>query len=119
MGTGTRPVHREAVVWASRTLRVGVGCGPDVWLQALFSAGVMTVGTACLWREPGAAQLSRYGRGGKGGRLDLTPPHQGNPVPKQPLPHIALKTWKVWGLKDMQKTTFCKVTILLLKNEKD
>ena len=73
MGTGTRPVHREAVVWASRTLRVGVGCGPDVWLQALFSAGVMTVGTACLWREPGAAQLSRYGRGGEGGCPEMEP----------------------------------------------
>ena len=66
-------MHREAAVWASRTLRVGVGWGLDrdflqTWLQALFSAGVTTVGTACLWTGSGAAQLSRNGRGGKGGR---------------------------------------------------
>ena len=61
-------MHREAVVWALRTLHVGVGWGPDVRLQALFLAGVTTVGTACLWRESGAAQLSRYGRVGKGGQ---------------------------------------------------
>ena len=50
---------------------------------------------------------------------DLTPTHQGSPVPKQPLPRIDLKTWMVWGLKDMQKTKFCKAIILLLKIEKD
>ena len=49
---------------------------------------------------------------------DLTPPHQGSPVPKWPLPCLAMKTWKVWGLKDMQKTKFCKAIILLLKNNK-
>ena len=37
-------------------------------------------------------------------------------MPKWPLPHLALKTWKVWGLKDTQKTKFCKAIILLLKN---
>ena len=49
----------------------------------------------------------------------LTPPHQGILVPKWPLPRLALQTWKVWGLKDMQKTKFCKAIILLLKNKKD
>ena len=55
-----------------------VGWGPDrdflnMWLQALFSAGWMTVGIACLWRGSGAAQLSRNGSGGKGGRPPLAP----------------------------------------------
>ena len=55
-----RPVHREAVAWASRTLRVGVGWGPDrgflhTRLQALFSAGWMTVGVA--WTTGGALGL--------------------------------------------------------------
>ena len=71
-------MHREATMWASRTLRVGLGWGPDrdflhTRLQALFSAGVMAVGTACLWRGPGAAQLSRNGSGGKGGCPPLAP----------------------------------------------
>ena len=71
-------MHREATMWASRTLRVGLGWAPvrdflQTWLQALFSAGVMAVGTACLWRGPGAAQLSRNGSGGKGGCPPLAP----------------------------------------------
>ena len=71
-------MHREAVVWASRTLHVGVGWGLDrdflqTRLQALFSAGGMTVGTACLWTGPGAAQLSRNGRCGKGGHPPFAP----------------------------------------------
>ena len=60
------------MVWASRTLHVGVGWGPDrdflhTRLQALFLAGQTTVGTAGLWRGSGAAQLSRNGSGRKGG----------------------------------------------------
>ena len=39
---------------------------------------------------------------------DLTAPHQSSPVPKQPLSLLALKTWKVWRLKDMQKTNSVK-----------
>ena len=39
---------------------------------------------------------------------DLTPPHQGSPVPKQSLPRLVLKTWKVRGLEDMQKTNSVK-----------
>ena len=71
-------MHREAAVWASRTLRVGVGWGLDrdflqTWLQALFSAGVTTVGTACLWTGSGAAQLSRNSSGGEGGCPPLAP----------------------------------------------
>ena len=51
---------------------MGVRWGPDrdflqTRLQAVFLAGVMTVGTAYLWMGSGAAQLSRKGRGGKGG----------------------------------------------------
>ena len=71
-------MHREAAVWASRTLRVGVEWGPDrdflhTQLQALFSAGRTTVGTACLWMGSGAAQLSRNGSGRKGGHPPLAP----------------------------------------------
>ena len=51
---------------------MGVGWGPDrdflqTRLQALFSAGVMTMSTACLWMGSGAAQLSMNVRGAKGG----------------------------------------------------
>ena len=57
---------------------MGVGWGPDrdflqMRLQALFSAGVTTVGTACLWMGSGAAQLSMTGRGGKGGHPPVPP----------------------------------------------
>ena len=72
-----------------------------------------------FWGCP--AQQEQQGWKGRSPSLstpDLTPPHQGSPVPKQPLPRLALKTWKVWGLKDMQKTKFCKVIILPLKNKK-
>ena len=89
----------------------GMGAGqgfPAKQLQALFSAGGTTVGTACLRTGSGAARLSR----------NLTPPHQGSPVPKQPLPRLVLKTWKVWGLEDMQKTNSVKPIILLLKMKK-
>ena len=72
-----------------------------------------------FWGCP--AQQEQQGWKGRSPSLstpDLTPPHQGSPVPKQPLPRLALKTWKVWGLKDMQKTKFCKVIILLLKKKR-
>ena len=49
---------------------------------------------------------------------DLTRPHQDSRVPKQPLPCLALKTWKVWGLKDMKKTKFCKAIIFQLKKKR-
>lgn len=73
-GTGMRPVHREAVAWASRTLRVGVGWGPDRGFPAHGPGSIprrVDDCRPCLSVEgpPGAAQLSRNDSGGKGGRL--------------------------------------------------
>ena len=72
-----------------------------------------------LWGCP--AQQERQWWEGRSPSLstpDLTPPHQSSRVPKRPLPRLALKTWKVWGLKDTQETKFCKAIILHLKDKK-
>ena len=57
------------------------------------------------------AQQERQGWEGRSSSLrspDLTLTLQGSPVPKWPLPHLSLKSWKVWGLEDVQKTNSVK-----------
>ena len=112
---------RGPSVWVWDGGRTGISCTRGSRLCS-WQGGQLSALPACvdgLWGCP-AQQEWRWweGRATSLSTPDLTPPHQGSPVPKRPLPHLALKTWKVWGLRDMQKTKFYKAIILLLKNKK-
>ena len=118
------PCFREAAVWASRTLHIGGGMGggqggsETLGLSAScicgsrlrsWQGGRLSALPACvegLWDCLAQQEWQWWeGRLPSLSTPDLTRPHQGSRVPKQPLPCLALKTWKMWTLKGMRDIT--------------